>query len=67
LVRSSDASGTGTRILHGWPKPFATHWQSWENAASSHGFSLLYLAASSAAHGAFWVTAWLLFAFLRRR
>ena len=67
LVRASDASGTGTRTLYDWPKPFATHWQSWENAAASQGLSLLYFAANCAAHGAVWLTAWLLFALLRRR
>jgi len=42
LVRSSGASGTGTRTLYGFPKPFYSTWISWEHPVSHAGLNWLY-------------------------
>jgi hypothetical protein len=49
VVRTSGASGTGTRTLHGFPKPFYATWTSWESAARSAGVSWLYFAGNTLA------------------
>jgi hypothetical protein len=46
VVRSSGASGTGTRTSYGFPKPFYFTWVSWEHPVSSTGFEWLYFAGN---------------------
>ena len=42
MIRTSGASGTGTRTSYGFPKPYYFTWTSWERPVSSAGFELLY-------------------------
>ena len=42
VVRTSGASGTGTRTSYGFPKPFYFTWTSWEHPTSTAGLELLY-------------------------
>ena len=46
VIRTSGASGTGTRTSHGFPKPFYFTWTSWELPVSSAGFEALYFAGN---------------------
>ena len=46
VIRSSGASGTGTRTSHGFPKPFYFRLVSWEQPVSNAGFEWLYFAGN---------------------
>jgi hypothetical protein len=49
VIRSSGASGTGTRTSYGFPKPFYFTWVSWEQPVSNAGFEWLYFVGNCVA------------------
>ena len=67
LVRTSGASGTGTRTSYGFPKPFYFTWESWEHPVSHAGLYWLYFAGNTVGWFALLSLVALLWAALRRR
>lgn len=65
VVRTSGASGTGTRTSYGFPKPFYFTWTSWEQSVSSAGLESLYFVGNCIAWLALVSTMTLLRAALR--
>ncbi|HEV2567931.1 hypothetical protein [Sphingomonas sp.] len=65
-IKLSGASGTGTRVQHGWPRSFYTRWSDWETGISAEGLSALFYLANSTAHWGVLLLALALWNLLRR-